>query len=149
MADADDSATSGHVGGTFGTVSRANQNLSVSLTANNVNISTSGLAALERLAQHSPEVAASVVRATEAEIKSDSRKYIAGAICAAVVATAMILTFALIVIVKGILEGFLFFFICAAVSAVISAIFTGKMESLSWTAGPLGRFISNRKADDD
>ncbi len=107
----------------------------VSVQTDAINVHTSNLEALERIAQHSPEIASKLIDATNHTVKHDSRKYIAGAICAASVCCIMLLCVAYIIVYQGFWSGLIFFLVCAAVAAVFSAVFTGKSESLSWTIG--------------
>lgn len=124
-------------------------NLNVSVKADTLNIHASNLAALERLAEHSPAIAEKIIDATNMTVKYDSRKYTVGAVSAAAVCSMMILGAVAIIILKGFLEGIVFFSVCAAASTIFASIFTGSTEGLSWTVGILRKEKNDNATQDD
>lgn len=114
-------------------------NLVVSVTTDTLNIHASGLSALERLSQHSPDVASKMIDATKHAVSHESRQYIVGAIAAAIVCSLMIVCMTYIIVYRGLLQGIAFFLVCAAVAAIFSAVYTGTSETLSWTVGLIRR----------
>ena len=64
-------------------------NLVVSVTTDTLNIHASGISALERLSEHSPDVASKLIDATKHAVSHESRQYIVGAIAAATVCCIM------------------------------------------------------------
>ncbi|VTZ27186.1 hypothetical protein MPC1_4880003 [Methylocella tundrae] len=98
----------------------------------------SALAALEKLAQHNPELANKIMDATTHAIsKETSARNIAVISTSAVLAVTIGVT-ALIIIFNGLASGIVFFLCLVAIAAICGAIFAKKAVDLSWTASILG-----------
>ena len=121
------------------------QAVTVSIQTDTLNINASSLNALERLAEHSPEVAIKLIEATKHTVAHDSRKYIAAAICAGVVACVMLGCVTYVIATAGFWAGIALFLVCAAASAIFSAMFTHTSQSLEWTVG----FLRGRQNGSD
>jgi len=125
--------------------------VSVTVNTDSVNIHASNLSALESIAEKNPELAIALVGSTNSVIKYEFRRYVSGAIAAAVVAVAILGFSAAVIIQAGFWAGIAFFMACAAASAIISAIFTGKSQRLNWVVGLMpgfrGRGDTNKDGD--
>lgn len=109
--------------------------LNVSVTTDTLNIHGSNLAALERLAQHSPEIASKLIDSVEVAAEHDTRRYLTAAWLAGGVCCVMLACVTAIIIFSGFFAGLAFFLVCAAAVSIFSAIFTGKSLPLDWAVG--------------
>ncbi len=108
-------------------------NLTAQFKIDTLNIHPTNLSALERLAQHSPDLASEIVSATSSSVKQDTRRYAIGAITAGVICCVLLICSSMVIIHSGFWQGVAFFLCTASVAAIVTAIFTGKPQDLSWT----------------
>jgi hypothetical protein len=127
----------------------AQNHLNVSVKTDTLNIHGSSLAALERLAQHSPEIASKLIDSVESAETHDTRRYITGAITAGAVCIVMLACVTAIIIHQGFWAGIAFFLVCAATASIFSAIFTGKSLSLDWTVGLIHGNKSDKNSEEN
>ena len=135
-----------HASGSFQDVLPTN-NLHVNVTADNLNIHQPSLGALERIAERSPDVASQLIAASRDAMRFSTVKHVVGAVCALLIALAIILASTFIIVKAGFWAGIAFFLICVVICALVTAIFTGKVQDISWTAKVLRPSSTDRSKD--
>lgn len=111
----------------------SHQSIHVSLQTDTLNIHSSNISALQRLAEQNPALAEKLVDAAQNSVGHDTTRYVAGAVIAGIVCCTMLICFAFITAYSGVGPGLVFFLVCAAVATIFSIVFTGRSESLAWT----------------
>lgn len=123
-------------------------NVNIQLKTDTLNLHASNIAALERLAQHSPTVATEIIASTNYAMKVEARKYVTAAVTAGAICLSVVLCSAYVVVNQGFWAGIAFFLACVAAAGIVASIFTGKAQDLSWTVGLIpGRESTKPKSD--
>lgn len=136
----------------FGQVGPGNHTLiqNVHLRTDEVNINQSSLAALERIASHSPQIADKLLESTNFVVKQDTKRFLGGSIVSGVVACTLLVCSTLTVIHAGFWAGIALFMCSVVVSAVMVAALTGKVTDISWVIRVLpGRKVEAPKESED
>ena len=138
-----EAAAGQHASGSFQEVFPTN-NLHLNVRADSLNIHQPSLGALERIADKNPKVATQLIAVSKDAMRFNAVRYVTGAVCASLIALAIIAAATFIITKAGFTAGIAFFLICVVLCALVTAIFTGKVQDISWTAKVLRQSSADR-----
>ncbi|MGU3537528.1 hypothetical protein [Methylobacterium sp. A54F] len=118
----------------------------VHVRTDEVNIHQPSMAALEKMAVHSPEIANQLIEGTKFVVKQDTKKFITGAIIAGLVACTIIICSTVTIVNAGFWAGIALFMAAVVVFGIMIAALTGKAQDISWVVKVIPG-IRNKKDD--